>query len=404
MVTDRNPEGRTTHGDGAASGVFGRVRRRVADPEFLTDLTQIIKTVIAGTFAWWLAARFFHAPLPFLAPWTAILTVHATVYRSVTRGLGTIISSLIGVLLSFAIGTYLGVNVWTIAAALFIGLCASRLRLLRDEGLAIATTALFVLGAGFSSQEPLLVDRIEEVIVGAAIGFAVNFVVIPPMRDRQAARYVDNINRRVGRVMIDMADELSTSWDTPRADAWLLETISMDDELDSAKETVRFARESSHFNPRKHLTPMHGKGSPRGPAGRTRRQVGYEEILERVAEGISHLRNLVRTTREATYAEGVWDSEFHDSWVAILRDAGEAVADPDADVEPIYRRLTRLSESMSEADDLPSKSWPVYGSLITSLRHIASIVDDVASARGARDPDAENPRRPATDAEQDPSA
>lgn len=378
---------------GPASGVLSRARERIAGPEFATDLMQIVKTVIAGTLAWWLSKDLLDSSLPFLAPWTAILTVHATVYRSMTRGVGTIVSSIIGVVLSYAIGEYLGVNIWTMSAALFIGLCASRLKWLRDEGLAIATTAVFVLGAGFSSQAPLLFDRIEEIAVGVGIGIIINLIIIPPVRDRQAARYVDSINRRLGRVMADMADELATSWDTSQADSWLLETNSMDDELNSARASVKFARESSQLNPRKRLVAMHGPGAPKQSGGQAREKVGYEEILERVAEGISHLRNLVRTTREATYADGAWDTDFRENWVEILRDAGRAVGDPDADVEPIYHRLNGLAARMSEADDLPDKGWPVYGSLITSLRHIATVVDDVASAREARDADADNPRR-----------
>lgn len=383
--------------DTASSGIFSRARARITGPEFLTDLLQIVKTVIAGTLAWWLSRYLLDSALPFLAPWTAVLTVHATVYRSMTRGAGTIFSSVVGVVLSYAIGEYLGVSVWTMAAALFLGLAASRLKWLRDEGLAIATTAVFVLGSGFSSQEPLLLDRIEEIAIGVGLGVAINLIVIPPMRERQAARYVDSINRRLGTVMIDMADELAVSWNTSQADDWLRETNSMDHELASARASVKFARESSQLNPRKRLVAVRGSGRYR-PVGQIRANVGYEEILERVAEGISHLRNLVRTVREATYSEGDWDSDFRETWVRILRDAGEAVGDPDADVEPIYRRLDSLASRMSEADDLPSKGWPVYGSLITSLRHISTVVDDVASARGARDPDAENPDRPTDDA------
>ena len=32
-----------------------------------------------------------------------------------------------------------------------------------------------------------------------------------------------------------------------------------------------------------------------------------------------------------------------------------------------------------EAQDLPGLRWPLYGSLITSLRHVVTIVDDVAA-------------------------
>lgn len=367
------------------------VRERLAalaEPDSVTDLLQIAKGVVAGTVAWWLAMYVLDSQLPFLSPWTALLTVHATVHRSLSRGAQTTVASTIGVVMSFAIGALLGVSVWTFALALLVGLVGARISWIRDEGVAIATTAIFVLGSGFGSQQPLLIDRIIEVALGVAIGVAVNLLVIPPLREQQASRYVDSINRRMGDVLVNMADEFSSSWDTDRADAWVRETQSMSDELDSAWKTVRFARESERANPRSRLRSRRGVG---GAAGRSE-TVSYENILARVDEGISHLRHLARTLREATYGAGPWDTRFRERWVEIVRDAGHAIANPDAEVDPIQDRLTALAAELSDEGKLLGESWPLYGSLLTSVRHIAVIVDDVASARGAREASSENPR------------
>src|SRR5699024_6934047 len=132
------------------------------------------------------------------------------------------------------IGAWLGVSVWTFALALLVGLVGARITWIRDEGIAIATTAIFVLGSGFGDQQPLLMDRIIEVALGVAVGVTVNLLVIPPLRDQQASRYVDSINRRMGEVLISMAQEFSSDWDTDRAEAWFQETESTSTELDSA--------------------------------------------------------------------------------------------------------------------------------------------------------------------------
>ena len=173
--------------------------------------------MVAATAAWWLSREVLDSMLPFLAPWTALLAVHATMHRSLSRGAQTTVASTIGVGLSFLIGAYLGVNVWTFALALFVGLAGARLSWIRDESVAIATTAIFILGSGFSEQQPLLLDRIIEVGVGMAIGVLANLLIIPPLRDQQAARYVDSISRRMGDVLINMADGFSTSWETDKA-------------------------------------------------------------------------------------------------------------------------------------------------------------------------------------------
>jgi hypothetical protein len=365
-----------------------RLVQLVKRPEFVTDLLQILKGVIAATGAWWLAVMVLNSPLPFLAPWTALLTVHATVYRSLSRGVQMTVASAAGVGLSFFIGNYLGVSIWTFALALFVGLAVARIRWIRDEGVAIATTAIFVLGSGFSSQEPLLLNRLVEVGVGAAVGIAVNILIVPPLREQQAARHVDSINRRMGSVLVNIADEFSDSWNTGKAEAWFSEIETMTGELESAWQWVRFARESRRGNPRHHFPISSNSSKPnnrRRRSGEANQEVNYEEILHRVDEGLSHLRHLARTLRDAAYAPGEWDTRFRRQWVAIVRDSGRVIADPDAEVEPIRDRLSALASDMSDDEDLPRSAWPIYGSLIASMRHIIVIVDDVASSREARE-------------------
>lgn len=360
------------------------LRQVVTGPEFTTDVVQIIKAVLAATAAWWFAVAVLQSDLPFLAPWTALLTVHATVHRSFSRGVQTTLASAVGVALSFLIGHYLGVGLWTFALALFVGVALARVRWIRDEGLAIATTAIFVLSSGFTEQAPFLDDRLLEVGVGVGTGIVVNLLIIPPLRDRQAARYIDSLNERMGGLLQEMGEEFSDSWETERAESWFEATDSMRAQLDSAWTVVRFARESRRGNPRGFVRATRGSralGQRRWQA----QHASYEEILERSDEGISHLRNLARTLREAAYAQGAWDEKFREEWVAIVQDVGRAIADPDSEVEPLHDRLIALSARMSEGDELPPDFWPTYGALITSVRHIVVIVDDVASARAARE-------------------
>ena len=348
-----------------------RFREWLKNPATTADMLLAGKAVIAGTAAWALSVGVLGSEVAFMAPWTALLTVHATVHRSLSRGAQTTVSSALGMGLAFVIIHFLGINIWTFALALLIGLLGSRLSWIRDEGLAIATTAIFI----FTAEEPMFADRVMELLLGVSIGIVVNLLVVPPLKDRQAARYVDSINRRMGGVLVDMADDLVESWDTDSAEAWLKETDSMSEELNSAWQVVRLARESE-------------RGNPRMLRWRNRRdldRVSYEEILNRVDEGISHLRNLTRTLRESSYASGGWDERFRKGWVDIAQNVGVAIADPEGSVEEELDGLTKLTTEMSDAENLPNIEWPVYGSLIHSLRHIVIIVDDVASAQEARD-------------------
>src|SRR5699024_1207358 len=137
----------------------------------------------------------------FLAPWIALLTVQVTVYRSVRSGVQIWVASALGVGVAYLVGTFLGVNLWTFALAVFVGLLGARIPRRRTEGVAIATTAIFVLGSGFGTQEPLLNNRLLEAALGVAVALAVNLLIAPPLRKRQAARHVDGVNRRMGEIL-----------------------------------------------------------------------------------------------------------------------------------------------------------------------------------------------------------
>ena len=353
-------------------------------PERREQGLQVLKSVIAASAAWWLSVSFLGTEYPFLGPWVALLTIDATTYRTLSRGIQSSIASLLGMLVAFGVGDYLGVSLWTYALALTVGLLLAQLRWIRDEGITVATMSIFILSDGFSEQQQHFGDRVLEITVGIAVGVLVNLLVLPPLRDHQASRYVDSVNRRMGSVLQNMGEEFSTSWDTDRAEAWVVETESITRELNSAWSTVQFARESRRVNPRSYLARLR-RSRARGDAPPDPGEANWEEILRRTDEGISHLRNLARTLREASYATGEWDDRFRERWAEITRDAGRAVADVDAEVESLTDRIDGLTADLSDDHDLPTKHWPVYGALITGVRHIVEIVDDVASSRQARE-------------------
>src|SRR5690625_984368 len=358
--------------DERPESLWTRIIRRLKQPETVSDLLLAMKAVIAATAAWAISVGVLNSEVAFLAPWTALLTVHATVHRSLSRGAQTTVATTVGMGLAFVIMYFWDVNIWTFALAIFIGLMGARLSWIRDEGVAIATTAIFI----FTADEPMFGDRFIELLLGVAVGIAVNLLVLPPLRDRQAGRYVDSLNRRVGAVLVDMADEFSERWDMDEADAWLAETHSMNDELNSAWQMVKLARESRRENPRKLL-----HRSVRDEDD----DIDYEEVLNRIDEGISHLRNMTRTMREATWVAGEWGDRFREGWVEVAHNLGEAIADPDGDVAAQRGQLDQLVTRMSSLDDLPTLHWPLYGSMLSSLDHLGRLFDDSTTDRESRE-------------------
>lgn len=289
---------------------------------------------------------------------------------SAVRAGETVLATLAGVVLAFALGVTLGVTALSLGIAIATGLVVARARPLRREGVAVATTSLFVLAGHDQYDTSLLVDRVIEVLVGAGMGVVVNVTILPPLRDRQAQHGVEAVRDAMGALLQGMADELRGEWGTDRAEAWMRRTVEMDDLLDTARGEVRFADQSASWNPRARRRPAGGAG---------------ERRLARLAEGVSHLRHLVRTIDDATYADSAWDEDFRRRFIDLVDECGRHLRTPQEDRSGIAAALDELAVSLSRPD-LPTLLWPVYGSLITSLRHIAVVADDVADERRREEP------------------
>src|SRR4051794_40748479 len=219
------------------------VRARLRDPLLWTEVSLVVKTVAAAVIAWLLAGHLFGVAQPFLAPWAALLTVNATVYRTFARGLQQVAAAVLGVLLAFAAGSLLGVGVVSLGLMLLVAMAAGRTRALAPEATTAAATGLVVLLAGYSSEQGVLAARLLDTVIGIGVGLLINLLVWPPLHDRAAARQIDRLDDELGALLTTMADELREDGPVD-ADAWAERTRDIDHEIDSAWAGVRQARES----------------------------------------------------------------------------------------------------------------------------------------------------------------
>jgi len=352
------------------SAVVDRIRRRAQSPGWKTDLLQMVKATVAAVVAWLLASQIDGLEQAFLAPWIALLTVHATVHRTIWRGAQTVLATLLGVLLAAGIVGVAGPSALALGAAVLAGLALARLGVLQAEGVTVATTALFVITAGYATGgQPALVDRLAETGIGVGVALVVNVVVIPPLNDRSAQEQIDHVNRRLGELMQDMAYEMRTPWESQSEQDWIERSRSIDADIQHAWSLVRLASESATWNPRGRRHPSHAQG--------------YGEVLTRLEEGVAHIRSMARQVRESSRAAQQWEPAFAESFVELLDRTGRAVADPDADVAALRRDVNALADELS-GQDLPGMLWPLYGALIANLKIVITVVDDVASARPVR--------------------
>jgi len=88
----------------------------------------------------------------------------------------------LGVLLAAAVAFAISGRLIDLALAVVVGTMLGRWRPLQPDGSWVALTALLMLTYGTPLSEDTLLSRVFAVALGAAVGVAVNAVILPPIR------------------------------------------------------------------------------------------------------------------------------------------------------------------------------------------------------------------------------
>lgn len=343
------------------------LRDRARDPIFWNDVTQLVKTALAAVLAWVLASAVLELPQSFLAPWAALLVVHATVYRTFSRGVRQVSAAVLGVTLAWAIGNLLGLDTWAVAVLLLIGLALGALPWFGEDGTSLAATGLVVLTTGFAGNDPMLAYRLLDTSIGIVVGLAVNLIVWPPLRRRTAIEAMDRIDDAIGALLVDVADGLEAGCVDEDVTAWIDRTRALDGDLDEAWSLVRHARESARMNPRR-------------SAAEVRNPKRWYRLLRRMEQAIAESRSMLRTLGHERSSRDDWEEPFRTRWVRLLREAGQAISDADPDrIVELWGELDELVDQLGALEPRP-RLWPVYGALAINLRNVLDAMDDVAEA------------------------
>lgn len=342
-----------------------RVDRRLSDPIWWNDVLQLTKTVLAAVVAWIIAANLLDLPQPFLAPWAALLVVHATVYRTFAKGTQQVAATVVAVLLATAVGETLGLTTGAIALLLVVALVLGVVPWLGAEATTIATTGLVVLTTGFD-DDVLLVSRLLDTAIGVGVGLLVNVLVWPPLRRRTAAEALERVDDGIGELLVDIADGLGEGCQDADVTAWADRTRDLDGDLEHAWSLVRQAQESARMNLRRSARQMKDPQQ-------------WLELLRRMEQTVAETRSLARTLGGQHAHRETWGEAFAEPWISMLGDAGRAAGggDPGA-LHDVRRRLEAFSEELRATERSPE--WPIYGALIINLRNIVDAMDEVTEA------------------------
>ena len=336
-------------------------------------MSQLGKTVIAAVVAWVVAVRVFGLGQAFMAPWAALLTVHATVYGTLRRGLQQAGASVLGVLIGFAAWRMFGLGGISIGVAVLAGLLVGSVRGVRADT-TIAATAVVVLTTGYIDKSGMLAARLADTGIGIVVGLLVNVIVWPPLRDRSAANHIDIIDDRVGDLLTDIASQIQKGTSADDVDGWIARTDDLDNDIDRAWSVIEEARESGRLNPRR-AVPQRMQAAER-----------LVPIVNRLAQAVAETRSMARTIRVARVPLEEWDRAFREPWLDLLHRSGTAVVDADTDkVRAARADLSALATRLA-VDELHDDLWPVYGALLINLRNVLDALDAVAEAQPVQVP------------------
>ena len=346
---------------------------KLNDPVFWTDVIQLVKTVVAAMLAWFIVADLLHLPQSFLAPWSALLVVHATVYRTFSQGAVQVGGAVLGVLVSWAIGNAMGLDLWSVGVLLVVGLAIGALPWFEGQSTAVAATGLIVLTTGFANDDSMLLTRLLDTAIGIGVGLVVNAVVWPPLRRRTAVSAMDSLDDDIGELLMDMAEELKKGVTQEGVEEWVRRTRDLDNNIDHAWALVRQASESARLNPRR-------------AAGELKDPKQWIDLLRRTDQAVSEIRSMARTHLHALADNQEWQSDFRDALVTVMHTGGTALMEADRErIDDCRRSLDDLVRMVAEHEPM-STLWPVYGGILINLRNIFEAMGVVADANPMQQP------------------
>jgi uncharacterized membrane protein YgaE (UPF0421/DUF939 family) len=342
-----------------------RARESLSDPVSWTERLQAVKTALAVVLSWVLAVRVLGLPQAYLAPWTALLVVHATVYRTLTTGLYQVGSAVIGVVLAYAVGNTLGLSFWSLGLLVLMSFVVGALPRVSFEATDVAAVAVLVMVIGYARHEEMLAVRFIDTLVGIVVGLAVNILLWPPMRDYTAARAIEGVVGRFADTLRRIAEDVRDGPNSQTVSGWIDQTRDLDGELDAMWGLLKLSRESGKLNPR------------RG-ARSVQQMTHFRELARRLEQAVAETRSMARTMGHSIVDVRTWDDRFRSTWLDLVDQAADALEQQDPQqLAGVRLGLDDLAHELS-GEDLPAMYWPEYGALILNLRNIVTAVDLVA--------------------------
>ncbi|MFC9088319.1 FUSC family protein [Nocardiopsis dassonvillei] len=342
-----------TGADGAVARARAWVSRAVgSDGHERHTVLSIGKSALAASLAWYAAQHLIQAASPAFAPFTAVLMMQVTVYQSVVQSLRYVGAVALGITVQAVLGFAAGPDMLTFVVVTLIALIIGRWRPLGSQGSQVVTAAFFAFSTFLSSQgyTGRLVDLAQIlllVLIGCAIGTAVNVLVLPPMRFRSAEYAIRSLAHAECNLIGDIQRGMQRGELTEdEAEDWRQRANRLASTVRQTRSAVDTAWESVYLN-------------PAGLLRRHRSHVafeGYQQLVDALERTTHQLGSLARSihlwSRDGERSVYQDFLRLYGDFLASVREITHELSGLDQDrLGPQARRLCRLAEQARERHD-----------------------------------------------------
>ncbi|MFF0447710.1 aromatic acid exporter family protein [Streptomyces sp. NPDC004609] len=344
-------------------------------------VVQTLRSTAAATIAYAAALWLSNEPAPLTAPLTALLVVQVTLYSTLTTGIRRVNSVVVGVLIASGFSLLVGLSWWSLGLIILASLIVGHMVRVSEFVPEVAISAMLVLGVTRVADTAW--DRVLETLIGAVVGLLFNVLFVPPVWVGTAGESIEDLSRRMRRLLLSIGEELHTPTSVETAAARLHEARRLDNDVADVDAALRQAEDSLRFNPRVRegllnrvvlrtgldtleicavvlrvlARTMTDLAKERGDADLFPREAGraVEELLSHVADALVSFAVLV-TTQVSASAEA-----------AERRLAGE--------LEAAEARREHAASLLLAGVQAHPRHWQLHGALLAEIDRILAELD-----------------------------
>ncbi|MDX3533762.1 aromatic acid exporter family protein [Streptomyces sp. MB09-01] len=364
----------------AATERVGYLRRAVRGAGSERDEVLLgAKTVIAAMAAWTLARYLLPPSVSTFAPFTTLVSLQATVYRSVRDCLQYVLAMAAGATLAATLAAVAGIHGWTFALLTLIALCIGRIRRFGQQGTQVAVVGFFAFSSG-QGQIDYIGHLVASVGIGALCGLAAHLVLAPARHTGRRQQAVADLYATMARRLNDLADTLEANDpDRDHLRHWRRDWRRLSAESERIRHAIEAEIENGRMNPRR-TTCGAGEALPRA-----------REAITVAERSMDHLRSMTRTLDYALVSEelGNLPGPFRPRFGAVLRAVATAMeeigqaspTDPEllnAKIDEAAAELDRVQPQERTAPEASSAVQALQGTLLTDAGRLLA---DLRSGR-----------------------